>query len=55
MILYDKMRILSNTTSTTNGNEKIIYASFNKNTREVIHGIAIYKPPKMKISYFISI
>ncbi len=55
MIPYDKMIILSNTTSTTNASAKFIFASFNQNTWEVIHVIAIYKPPKMQISYFISI
>jgi hypothetical protein len=55
MILYDKMFILSNTTSTRNADAEFIYAGFNQNTREVIHVITIYKPPKMRISYFISI
>jgi hypothetical protein len=33
---------------------EFIYESFNQNTREVMHVIAIYKPPKMQIFYFIS-
>jgi hypothetical protein len=32
MIFYDKMFILSNTTSTTNVDAKFIYASFKQNT-----------------------
>jgi hypothetical protein len=55
MVFYDKMFILSNTTSTINVSTKFISTSFNQYTQEAIHVIAIYKPPKMQISYFISI
>jgi len=55
MIFYDKMVLLSNTISTTNVDVKFIFATFNQNTREVMHVIAIYKPLQMHISYFISI
>jgi len=55
MILYDKMLMLSNITSTTNASVKFISASFNQNTWEVIHVSAVYKPLEMQIAYFISI
>lgn len=47
--------LLSNTISTTNIDAKFIFATFNQNTWEVMHVIAIYRPLKMHISYFISI
>jgi hypothetical protein len=55
MIYYDEMVLLSNIISTTNVNVEFIIATFNQNTWEVMHVIAIYKPLKMYISYVISI
>jgi hypothetical protein len=55
MILYDKLVLLSNTTSIRNVGAYFISINFNQNTQEVIHVVAIYKPSKMQIYYFISI
>jgi hypothetical protein len=42
------MMFLSQTTSTKKLCVEFINASFNKNTREALYIIIIYKPPKMK-------
>jgi len=55
MMFYDNTMFLSQTTSTTNSSAEFITTSFNKNTRENIYIIVVYKPPKMKILYSNSI
>jgi hypothetical protein len=46
---------LSNTISIKNSNVKFIVPTFNENKQKAMHVIAIYKPPKMQVSYFIYI
>jgi hypothetical protein len=48
MMFYDNIMFLSQTTSTKKLCVEFINASFNKNTREALYIIIIYKPPKMK-------
>ncbi len=55
IILYDEMVSSSNTISIKNSNVKFIVPTFNENTPKVLHVIAIYKPPKIQVSYFIYI
>ncbi len=54
-MFYDNTMFLSQTTSTTNSIAEFITTSFNKNTRENLYIIVVYKPPKMKILYSNSI
>ncbi len=54
-MFYDKIVSLLYTISITNSSAKILIATLKKNTQKVVHIITIYKPPKMQISYFISI
>jgi hypothetical protein len=49
------MVYLSNTISIKNSNVKFIVPTFNENTQKAIHVIAIYKPQKIQVSYFIYI
>jgi hypothetical protein len=42
-------------TTITNSSTKFIITLFNDNTRETLHIIAIYKPPKMQLSHLNSI
>ncbi len=52
MIFYDETICLLDTTSITNN---LLLQLLIKNTQDIVHIIAIYKPPKMQISYFTSI
>ncbi len=54
MIFYNEMVSLSNT-SIKDSKIEFIVTTFNENTWKAIHVIAIYKPPKKQVSYFISI
>jgi hypothetical protein len=47
MVLYDEMVTLTQTNSLTNVSVKFITAFFNNKTRETLHLIVVYKPPKM--------
>jgi len=55
MTFFYEMVSLSNTTSIKDSNEKLIVATFNENTQEIIHVIVIYKLLKMQVFYFNSI
>jgi hypothetical protein len=55
MIIYNIMFILIKYNINNNVDAKFIFASFNQNTWKVIHVIAILKPLKMQLFYFILI
>jgi exonuclease III len=54
MILYNKTMISSKSTTMTHSRVKLIFATFNKNIRQAIHIITIYKPPTLSIHQFIN-
>jgi hypothetical protein len=54
MLLYDITIILDSSESTTNYGAEFIVATFNKTTRQAIHIIAIYKPPSLLLTTFLS-
>jgi hypothetical protein len=53
MIIYDNFTTLSSHETFTSLGAKYIAATFNANTRKVIHIIIIYKPSTLSLSMFI--
>ncbi len=54
MVLYDEMIILTQKKLLTNDGVEFIITLFNKNTREVLYLIVVYKSHKMQVNYFVA-
>jgi hypothetical protein len=54
MLLYDITIIFHSSKLITNCRAKFIVATFNENTHQAIHIIAIYKPPFLSLTTFLS-
>ncbi len=54
MLLYDRSIVLDSCECVTMSRSKFLATSFNTNTCRAIHIIAIYKPPSLSLTIFLS-